>query len=419
MRLLTSLLSSFVRNGSLTVIAADGTSHRFGGNAPGPDVTVRLHDAALERSLALNPELAAGEAYMDGRLTVENGGTVHDLLTLFSVNREGLGAHASQKLLRRAWRAVRRWQQANPIARSATNARHHYDIGTDLYRLFLDEGLNYSCAFFNDPDTDTLEQAQAEKLRRIVVKLGLAPGMTVAEIGSGWGSLAIAMARAGARVTAINLARDQIAISRRRIEEAGVADRVTVVEQDYRELSGRFDRVVSVGMMEHVGIGQFDAYFSTVKALLAPRGYALIHCIGRMTPPGTTGPFIRKYIFPGGYVPALSEVFAATERTGLWVADMEVLRLHYYHTIRHWRARFAARRAEAAALMDERFCRMWEFYLSAVELGFLHGSNMVFQILVSAERDAVPIVRDFMSAPASAPEASPSSLGIGAFASGR
>lgn len=403
MRLLTSLLTSFVRNGSLTVIAADGVSHRFGGQAPGPEVTVRLHDAALEWKLALNPELVAGEAYMDGRLTVEGGGSVHDLLMLFSVNREGLGAHASQKLLRRAWRAVRRWQQANPIGRSAKNARHHYDIGTDLYRLFLDEGLNYSCAFFVDPDTDTLERAQAEKIRRIVVKLGLAPGMSVAEIGSGWGSLAIAMARAGARVTAINLARDQIAVSRARVAEAGVADRVMFLEQDYRLLMGRFDRVVSVGMMEHVGIGQFDAYFGKVKSLLAPRGYALIHCIGRMTPPGTTGPFIRKYIFPGGYVPALSEVFAATERTGLWVADMEVLRLHYHHTIRHWRTRFAERRDAARAMMDERFCRMWEFYLSAVELGFLHGSNMVFQILLSSERDAVPIVRDFMSAPAAVP----------------
>lgn len=396
MRLLTSLLGTFIRNGTLRLTAADGSRHVFGGRAPGPEVEVRLHDKALHRSLALNPELAAGEAYMDGTLTLEAGGTVHDLLLLFSVNREGLGAHASQKLLRRAWRAVRRWQQANDGAAAARNARHHYDIGTDLYRLFLDEGLNYSCAFFENPETDTLEQAQRAKLRRIVAKLGLRPGMTVAEIGSGWGSLAIAMAEAGAQVTAINLARDQIAVSRERAAAAGLADRIAFREMDYRALEGSFDRVVSVGMMEHVGIGHFDAYFAKVRSLLAPRGYACIHCIGRMTPPGTTGPFIRKYIFPGGYVPALSEVFAATERTGVWVADMEVLRLHYYHTIRHWRARFAARRAEAAALMDERFCRMWEFYLSAVELGFLHGSNMVFQILVAAERDAVPITRDFM-----------------------
>ena len=171
------------------------------------------------------------------------------------------------------------------------------------------------------------------------------------------------------------------------------------VLQDYREFSGRFDRVVSVGMMEHVGIGHFDDYFARVRALLAPDGYALVHAIGRITPPGTTGPFIRKYIFPGGYAPALSEVFAATERHGIWVADMEVLRLHYYYTIRHWRERFAANRDRARDLYDERFCRMWEFYLAAVELGFLHGSNMVFQLLLSTRRDAVPIVRDFMLAP--------------------
>jgi cyclopropane-fatty-acyl-phospholipid synthase len=396
MRLLKSLLTSFIRNGTLRLIAADGSTHLFGGRAPGPEVEVRLHDPGLHRRLALNPELVAGEAYMDGTLTIGAGGQIHDLLTLFSVNREGLGAHASQKLLRRAWRAVRRWQQANAMAAAARNARHHYDIGTDLYRLFLDDGLNYSCAFFNDPEHDTLEQAQREKIRRLVVKLGLSPGMRVAEIGSGWGSLAIAMAEAGAQVTAINLARDQIAISRERAAAAGFTERIEFREQDYRALTGSFDRVISVGMMEHVGIGQFDAYFGAIRRLLAPRGYAVIHCIGRMTPRGTTGPFIRKYIFPGGYVPALSEVFAATERTGLWVADMEVLRLHYFHTIRHWRLRFAERRAEAAQLMDERFCRMWEFYLSAVELGFLHGSNMVFQILVSPERDAVPISRDFL-----------------------
>jgi cyclopropane-fatty-acyl-phospholipid synthase len=397
MRMLSSLLGSFIRNGKLHLVAADGSTHLFGGHAPGPEVEVRLHDAGLHRRLALNPELAAGEAYMDGTLTIGRGGSVHDLLLLFSVNREGLGAHASQKLLRRLWRAFRRWQQANPAEVSARNARHHYDIGTDVYRLFLDEGLNYSCAFFEDPDHDTLEQAQAAKIQRIVAKLRLQPGMTVAEIGSGWGSLAIAMAEKGAKVVAINLAHDQLAVSRARAKAAGVSEHIEFREQDYRSLSGQFDRVVSVGMMEHVGIGQFDAYFGTIRGLLAPRGYALVHCIGRMTPPGTTGPFIRKYIFPGGYVPALSEVFAATERIGLWVSDMEVLRLHYYHTIRHWRSRFAERRNEAQAMMDERFCRMWEFYLSAVELGFLHGSNMVFQILLSTERDAVPIVRDFMS----------------------
>jgi cyclopropane-fatty-acyl-phospholipid synthase len=221
--------------------------------------------------------------------------------------------------------------------------------------------------------------------------------MTVAEIGSGWGSLAIHIARStGARVTAINVSPEQIRIARARAEAAGVADRVTFKECDYRDLEGTYDRVVSVGMMEHVGVTQFDTYFRKIGDLLTPRGYGVVHCIGRMSPPGTTSPFIQKYIFPGGYVPALSEVFAATERTGMWVADMEVLRRHYAYTIRHWRERFAARRDEAVALYDERFCRMWEFYLNAVELGFQHGSNMVFQIAISRSRDAVPLSRDFM-----------------------
>jgi cyclopropane-fatty-acyl-phospholipid synthase len=221
--------------------------------------------------------------------------------------------------------------------------------------------------------------------------------MTVAEIGSGWGSLAIHIARStGARVVAINVSPEQIRIARERAEAAGVADRVTFLEIDYREFTGEFDRVVSVGMMEHVGVTQFDAYFRKIGSLLAPGGYGLVHCIGRMSPPGTTSPFIQKYIFPGGYVPALSEVFASTERTGLWVADMEVLRLHYYYTIRHWRERFQANRDRAAALYDERFCRMWEFYLISAEMMFRTGAQEVFHMQLAKKRDASPIVRDYI-----------------------
>jgi len=397
MWMLSRLLARFIGNGTMRLIDAEGTVHVFGGARPGPTLTLRLRDPTLYRKIALNPELYAGEAYMDGTLTFEEGSDVGDLMALFAANRGGLASAASQKLLRRFWRAVKRWHQANPVAAAAANARHHYDLPTDIYRLFLDEGLNYSCAFFEDPERETLEQAQANKLRRATLKLGLRPGMTVAEIGSGWGSLAIHIARtAGARVVAVNVSPEQIRVARERAAQAGVGDLVTFQELDYRGLTGQFDRVVSVGMMEHVGIGQFDAYFGIVRRLLKDDGYALIHCIGRMTPPGTTGPFIRKHIFPGGYVPALSEVFAATERTALCVADMEVLRLHYYHTLRHWRARFAANRPQIAALADERFCRMWEYYLAAVEVGFLNGSNMVFQLLLSRRIDAVPIVRDVL-----------------------
>ncbi|MCB1495381.1 MAG: class I SAM-dependent methyltransferase [Bauldia sp.] len=397
MRLLAGLLTKFIRNGRLRLYDAVGGLHEFGSGEDGPTVTVRLHDRALERKLALNPELIAAEAYMDGTLTFEDGATVHQFLELFSVNRSGLASAGSQKLIRRLWRGVKRWQQANPLGVASRNVRHHYDLSTDLFRLFLDAGLNYSCAYYRDPETDTLEGAQEAKLVHIAAKLRLEPGMSVVEIGSGWGSLAIHLARTrGAKVTAINVSPEQLAISRRRVEEAGVGDRVTFLERDYREVEGRFDRVVSVGMMEHVGVGHFDDYFVKVRELMTDDGFAMIHAIGRMTPPGTTGPFIRKYIFPGGYVPALSEVFASLERVGLWADDTEILRLHYYYTIREWRRRFAANREAAAKLYDERFCRMWEFYLSAVELGFLHGSNMVFQLLLSRQRDAVPIVRDFI-----------------------
>ena len=397
MRLLATVLRKFVQKGTLNIVAADGRRHLFAGKSPGPCLTIRLHDRSLHTRLALNPELYAGEAYMNGTLTFEDGSNVGDLMELFSVNRSGLAAHGLQKLLRQVRLGLRRWHQANRMGVAAANARHHYDISTDIYRLFLDDDLNYSCAFFTDPEHETLEDAQRNKLVRATAKLGLRPGMTVAEIGSGWGSFAIHIAKTtGARVVAINVSPEQIQVARERAEQMGVADLVEFRELDYRALSGRFDRVVSVGMMEHVGIGHFDAYFGKIRSLLADDGYAFIHCIGRMLPPNATGPFIRKYIFPGAYVPSLSEVFAATERTGLWVADMEVLRLHYYHTLRHWRQRFAANRERVAAIADERFCRMWEYYLAAVEIGFFNGSNMVFQLLLSIRNDAVPIVRDFM-----------------------
>lgn len=397
MRLLSNLLKKFIRQGTLRVIDANGVTHLFGGTQPGPDVTARISDRKLYNKLFLNPELHAAEAYMDGTLTFENGSGIHDFLLLFSVNRSALYSYGSQRLMRRVWRALRRWHQANPVGVAAKNARHHYDISSDLYRLFLDEDMQYSCAYFRDPENDTLEQAQRNKLIHATTKLGLKPGMSVVEIGSGWGGFAIHIAQTtGAHVTAINVSPEQLKVSRERAAAAGVTDKVEFRELDYRHLNGQFDRVVSVGMMEHVGIGHLDEYFMKVRQLLKPDGYAFIHSIGRMSQPGTTGPFIRKYIFPGAYVPALSETFASTERCGLWVDDAEILRLHYTYTVKHWRERFARNREQAKKIYDERFCRMWEFYLSAVELEFLHGSHMVFQLLLSTKRDAVPITRDFM-----------------------
>ena len=384
------------RRAGWTLRTHDGVEHVFGSGADGPSVSIRLMDARVERELFFNPELATGEAYMDGRLVFEDGSTVYDLLLLFSVNRRGLGAHPLQQALRKVWRRLRGFHQSNPLGRAARNVRQHYDHPAAFYALWLDPAMNYSCAHFNRPD-EPLADAQRNKLRHIAAKLRLEPGMRVAEIGSGWGALAIYLAQTcDARITAINVSPEQLAASRQRAQSAGVADKIDFIEQDYRELAGRYDRVVSIGMMEHVGVGHFADYFGAVRSLLAPGGFALIHAIGRMSPPGSTAPFIRKYIFPGGYVPALSEVFAATEQAGLWVADCEVLRMHYYWTIRHWRLRFLERRAEAVAMMGERFARMWEFYLGAVELGFLHGSNMVFQLLLSERRDDVPVIRDYM-----------------------
>jgi len=396
-RLLSGLLEKFIKKGTLRLHDASGWLHVFGGKLPGPTVTARINRRSLETTLFLNPELRAGEAYMDGALTFENGSAIQDLLMLFSVNRSALYSQGSQKLLRNVWRGLRRWHQANPVGTAARNARHHYDISTDVYRLFLDEDMQYSCAYFRDPDRDTLEEAQQYKLIHATAKLALKPGMTVIEIGSGWGGFAIHLAKqTGARVVAINVSPEQIRVARERAKAAGVDHLVEFREVDYRNVEGSFDRVVSVGMMEHVGIGHLDEYFAKVSSLLKDGGYAFIHSIGRMSPPGTTGPFIRKYIFPGAYVPAISETTAATERNGLWVADIEILRLHYYHTIRHWRERFAKNRAKAVQIYDERFARMWEFYLAAVELEFLHGSHMVFQLLLAKTREAVPIRRDFM-----------------------
>ena len=397
MSLLTNFLDRFIRNGRLHLIDAEGKTHDFGGEGPGPEVTLRLHDKSLATKLVLSPELAMPEAYMDGTLTFENGSTVKDFLVLFSVNRRTLATTTSQRIWSRMLRGAKRFQQNNRLGLAADRVRHHYDLSGDLYRLFLDRDLHYSCAYWRDPDTETLEDAQANKLRHAVAKLNLEPGMEVAEIGSGWGAFAMALARAGAKVTAVNVSREQLAVSRQRAKDEGLEDRIDFREMDYRELEGRFDRVVSVGMMEHVGVNHFDAYFGKVRDLLKPNGYAFIHAIGRMSPPGTTSPFIHKYIFPGGYVPAMSEVFASLERVGLWCADAEILRLHYYYTIREWRRRFEANREKAVALYDERFARMWEFYLVAVELGFLNGSNMVYQVLLSKERDAVPITRDFIT----------------------
>lgn len=389
--LLARLLEPAVTAGSITLIDGHGRSHHLGRGDP--HVTLRLHDPALHRALLLRPRLAFGEAYMDGRLTVEDG-RLYDLLAILSSGAEVQGALGRVA----SWLepVARRLQQTNPLSRARRNVAHHYDLSGDLYRLFLDPDMQYSCAYFPTPDT-TLEEAQAAKKRHIAAKLLLRPGHRVLDIGCGWGGMALTLAReTGAQVLGITLSQEQLAVARRRAEEAGLQDRVRFELCDYRSLTGRFDRIVSVGMFEHVGVPHYGAFFASLHDRLEDDGVALLHSIGRSDGPGATNPWFRKYIFPGGYSPALSEVLPHVERNGLWTTDVEILRLHYAETLRHWRERFHANWDKAAALYDERFCRMWDFYLSGAEIAFRYQGHMVFQIQLSRSPGAVPLTRDYM-----------------------
>lgn len=392
--LLNGMIGRLIRKGSLTVIDSAGQRHEHGDGAT-PRCTIRLHDPDLPRQLFLNPELKAGEAYMDGTLTVEEG-SIGDLLAAFHLNAPNLRGRPMRQAMQSAVRALRRFQQHNPAARARANVAHHYDLSNDFYRLFLDEDLNYSCAYFQREGQD-LEAAQRAKLRHIAAKLRIEPGMRILDIGCGWGAMALYLAEHfGARVVGVTLSREQAALAEERAEERGLSSQVEFKLCDYRNVHGQFDRIVSIGMFEHVGVPQFGRFFAQVHDLLTDDGIALLHAIGRKGVPGATGAWIRKYIFPGGYSPSLSETFAAIERQRLWATDIEILRLHYAETLAEWGRRFAASRDKARAMFDERFCRMWEFYLATSEGAFRSGGHMVFQIQLTKNAAAAPICRDYM-----------------------
>jgi cyclopropane-fatty-acyl-phospholipid synthase len=393
--LLSRLLERFIRVGRLTVIDADGRRHVFG-SEPSPSVTIRLHDRRLHWQLALQAELVAGEAYTDGTLTIEDA-SIYEFLDLIGRNLAVVGQTALKGPLRWVSPYLRRLRQFNPVGRSRRNAAHHYDQGNDLYESFLDRDWQYSCAYFRDADAD-LERAQLNKKQHIAAKLLIQPGMRVLDIGCGWGGLALYLGRQlGADVTGITLAEEQLTVARARAAEASLADRVRFHLRDYREETGTFDRIVSVGMFEHVGVNHYDAFFRVLGDRLSEDGVALLHTIGRYSGPGTTNAWVQKYIFPGGYSPALSEIVGPIERAGLWITDIEVLRLHYADTLRHWRQRFQANREQVEAQYGERFCRMWEFYLAGAEISFRYRNCAVFQIQLARRRDAVPLVRDYIA----------------------
>ena len=387
--MLQALLDRTFQTRSIRVRLPDGRELTAG---PGePELTAVLSDMKTAVAIAANPDLALGEAFMDGTFQIE-GGSVYDFLQLTTSQ---LALRPRSPKLTWMQRIRRGAEQANDRLHARSNVHHHYDLTVDFYRLFLDDDLQYSCAFFETSDA-SLEEAQVAKKRRLIDKLLLEPGHSALDIGAGWGGLGLSMVERGARVTGVTLSTEQHRTANERATALGVADRADFRLQDYRDLNQTFDRIISVGMFEHVGVPNYQEYFDTVARLLDDDGVAVIHSIGRNSPPNRTQPWVRKYIFPGGYIPALSEVLPAIERAGLWVTDMEVLRLHYAETLRHWRERFLARRGEALAMYDERFCRMWEFYLAASEVAFRELGHMVFQLQLTKKQTAVPLSRDYL-----------------------
>lgn len=392
--ILDLLLTRVIRDGTLILHMPNGAVRRYG-DGDHPQTTVYLHDSTLPGRLVRTPDLALGEAYMNETLTIE-GDDLRGLLELLMRNAGDGRADWWRFPINTAQAALRLLRQFNPAGRARANVAHHYDLSGRLYDLFLDRDKQYSCAYFVHPD-DTLEQAQTQKKAHIAAKLRLEPDMRVLDIGCGWGGMALTLARDhGARVLGITLSEEQYRVATERAQKAGLADRVEFRLTDYRNVTGQFDRIVSVGMFEHVGVPHYREYFRQVENCLTPDGIALIHTIGRMTPPGNTSPWILKYIFPGGYIPALSEIMKPVEKVRLWATDVEIWRLHYAQTLRLWHDSFVENIDKARNIYDDRFCRMWRYYLIASEMTFRHGWQCVFQVQIARQQETVPLTRDYI-----------------------
>jgi len=392
-RLLFIFLRRYLRRGSFTVTTAAGSTYTCG-DGSGPPIAVRFTTARAQRAVLMDPELKLGEAYMDGSLVVERG-SIADVLAILLCQEPV--ATPNWDLPRLVRYLFRRLQQLNLRSRARHNVAHHYDLDGRLYSLFLDGDQQYSCAYFDSPDV-SLDDAQLAKKRHLAAKLRLKSGATVLDIGCGWGGLALYLAEiAGARVTGITLSQEQFQRAQNRALERSRTQDTTFRLVDYRDVDGCFDRIVSVGMFEHVGVGFYETFFEKCSSLLADDGIMLLHSIGRSDGPGFTNPWIAKYIFPGGYIPALSEVLRAIERSGLLVTDIEILRLHYAETLKAWRERFLAHRDEVLRVYDQRFVRMWEFYLAASEMAFREQALMVMQIQMTKRQGVTPMTRDYIA----------------------
>ncbi len=389
--MLAQLLRQIVHSGKLVLIDGHGRRHVMGDGGP-LQATIRLARPALAWWILLNPTLRIGEAYMRGDLTIEEGSLV-DFLTLLASNFASARSHPLYRALTWLEKLVR---PLNSPKTSRRNVAHHYDLSDRLYELFLDRDRQYSCAYFQT-GLETLEQAQEDKKAHIAKKLYLdRDGLKVLDIGCGWGGLALHLVRANAEVLGITLSEEQFSRASERAEREGLSALARFELRDYREVKGRFDRIVSVGMFEHVGKANYAKYFSTINKLLEDDGVALVHTVGWLDDPAPINPFIRKYIFPGAEVPSLSEIMAVVERSGLVLCDVEVLRQHYAHTLRHWRERLAENRDEICRLYDDQFYRMWEFYLAACEVFFRSRTMVVFQVQLAKRLDRLPLTRDYM-----------------------
>ncbi len=394
--ILDRILKVLVRKGNLTVTYWNGQTRLYG-DGSSPSAHVKFTSSAAARRVALDPDLFLGECYMDGSLEMLQG-KIYDFLALVMQNVGTTQYHPLHKFVHKSRMAFRRLHQHNPVGRAKENVAHHYDLSGLLYDLFLDRDRQYSCAYFEN-ENSTLEEAQLAKKRHLAAKLNIKPGMKVLDIGSGWGGLGLYLAEVcGADVTGVTLSEEQHKLSNERANQRGLKGHAQFLLKDYRHLDGPFDRIVSVGMFEHVGIGHFPEFFAKCAKLLKDDGVAVLHSINRSDGPGATSAWIKKYIFPGGYIPALSEVIPHLEREGLYVTDVEILRLHYAKTLREWANRFEDNRARAVELYDERFCRMWELYLAGSECAFRYGGMNNFQIQLGKDQNVLPLTRNYIEA---------------------
>lgn len=396
---LNALFRFFIRQGTLRVMDANGKEHLFVGT-DAPHATIRIHDPSLYWKILLMPHLALGEGYMDGTLTVEEG-TLYDFLHLLSLNQRRLRQFPTAAFIRKILIFLSFAIQHNPVGKAKKKIAHHYDLSNDLYKLFLDEDMQYSCAYFKT-GKESIDQAQADKKEHIIKKLFLADGMRVLDIGCGWGGLALEIAkRYDVRIVGVTLSQEQYELARQRVAEQGLEAKIDIRLTDYRDLTETFDRIVSIGMFEHVGKPHYEEFFQKTRRLLSDNGSMLLHSIGNIRPIYASNPWVEKHIFPGGYAPALSECIPVIERSDFWITDIEILRKHYAYTLRAWKENLLANRDAVVRMKGEVFFRMWEMYLTGFEVGFMFGELMVFQMQLTKNIDAAPITRDYMYAPTS------------------